>query len=60
MLLLLFLLCVLKLNFHIRVREAHSLALKQCVQGTHAVRFGPDAKSLLVGASDHNLRHFTL
>ncbi|KAK2080820.1 hypothetical protein QBZ16_000674 [Prototheca wickerhamii] len=29
-------------------------------EGTHAVRFGPDAKSLLVGASDHNLRYFTL
>ena len=26
--------------------------------GVHAVRFGADAKSLLVGASDHNLRVF--
>lgn len=60
MLLLLFLLCVLKFHSRISVCESSLPALKQCVQGTHAVRFGPDAKSLLVGASDHNLRYFTL
>lgn len=28
------------------------------VQGVSALRFGPDARSLLVGSSDHNLRVF--
>jgi len=27
-------------------------------KGVHALRFGADAKSLLVGAADHNLRVF--
>jgi len=29
-------------------------------KGVQALKFGPDAKTLLVGAADHNLRIFGL
>ncbi len=29
-------------------------------KGVMSLKFGPDAKSLLVGASDHNLRVFSV
>lgn len=40
--------------------EAHVLKsiLDLPKKGAHAVAFGPDAKSLFVGAADHNLRTY--